>query len=60
MTINQALDKILTKYKNSDMASFPDISALKVSLIEQKMVWGGNYKLENPRKINEAIETGKY
>jgi len=59
MTINQALDRILSKYKNSDMDKYPDISTLKVSLIEQKMVWGGNYKLENPRKVSRIIETGK-
>jgi hypothetical protein len=59
MTINQALDKILSKYKNSDMETFPDIATLKVSLIEKKMVWGGNYKLENPKQINKTIETGK-
>lgn len=59
MTINQALDKILSKYKNSDMEKFPDVSLLKLSLIEQKMVWGGNYKLDNHRKISKIIETGK-
>jgi hypothetical protein len=59
MTINQALDKILSKYKNSDMEKFPDIATLKVSLIEKKMVWGGNYKLEHPKQINKTIETGK-
>ena len=59
MTINQALDKILTKYKNSELDKYPDIASLKFSLVELKIFWGGNHKLENPRKVSRIIETGK-
>ncbi len=59
MTINQALDKILTKYKIGDMDRFPVIASLKMYLTELKLVWGGNYKVENPKKISRIIETGK-
>lgn len=59
MTINQALDKILTKYKNSDMDKFPEVAALKLSLVEMKVFWGGNHQLDNPRKVSRIIEKGK-
>jgi len=60
MTINQALDRILTKYKNSELDKYPDIASLKFSLVEMKIFWGGNHKLDNPAQIKKAIETGKY
>lgn len=59
MTVNQALDKILSKYKLIDMDKFPDVANLKISLVEMKVFWGGNYKLDNPRKVSRIIETGK-
>lgn len=59
MTINQALDKILSKYTLDDMDKFPDVAILKISLVEMKVFWGGNHKLDNPRKVARIIETGK-
>lgn len=59
MTINQALDKILSKYTLDDMDKFPEVAALKLSLVEMKVFWGGNHKLENTRKVSRIIEKGK-
>jgi len=60
MTLNQALDKLLSKYGSDTKEEFPDIAKLKINLFEQKMVFGGNAMVENPEQIIKAIKTGKY
>jgi hypothetical protein len=59
MTVNQALDKLLTQYAGKDLKNFPDVFALKCNLIELKVNWGGNHKLENPTHVNRIIKNGK-
>lgn len=59
MTVNQALDKLLTQYAGKDLKNFPDVFNLKCNLIELKVNWGGNYKLENPTQVNRIIKNGK-
>jgi len=58
LTINQALDKILTKYKSKDMDKFPAVVALKQSLIEKKIHFGGNTFVENSKTVENVIEFG--
>lgn len=60
MTINQALDKLLTEYSGKDLKkNFPDVFALQCNLIELKVNWGGNSKLDNPSEVNRIIKNGK-
>lgn len=59
MTVNQALDKILSKYKLSEMDKYPVVQALKINLIEMKINFGGNSELENIEEVEKIITTGK-
>ena len=59
LTINQALDRILTKYKNDELAKYPAIISLKFSLIDLKIMWGGNTPVQNSKQVTKIIETGK-
>jgi len=58
MTVNQALDQILSKYKNADKDKFPDVHSLKCNLIEIKVNWGGNTPVENESYVKAVIKTG--
>lgn len=59
MTINQALDKLLTTYAGKDLSKFPDINTLRVNLIELKLLWGGNLPLDNSEQVKRTIKAGK-
>lgn len=59
MTINQALDQLLTKYAGQDLNQFPDLLSLKNNLVEMKGLWGGNAKLENESEVKQIIGKGK-
>lgn len=60
MTINQALDKLLTKYAGKDIKeNYPEVFSLKCNLIEMKVVWGGNTPLENEAEVKKIIDKGK-
>jgi hypothetical protein len=58
LTINQALDKILSEYKNMDMDKYPAIQALKISLIENKVHYGGNTFVDNVDTVECVIKFG--
>lgn len=53
LTINQALDLILTKYKSKDKPT--KVSELQEKLIFMKVEWGGNTQLENASEVFEII-----
>lgn len=57
-TINQALDAILSKYKSKDMDKFPAVEALKHTLVETKVHYGGNSFLEDADTVEKIIQHG--
>ena len=59
MTVNQALDKLLTKYSNDKAKSLPDVFALKLNLVDLKVFSGGNTLVENLEYVEHIIKTGK-
>ncbi len=56
MTINQSIDKILSKYK--DIEKFPDIKTLKDKLFKLKTKHGGNAIVDNCDVIAAIIKSG--
>lgn len=58
LTINQALDKILSSYQTKDMTKYPAIQNLKLNLTELKLTFGGNTQVENVDTVESVIRTG--
>ena len=58
MTISQTLDQIFVSYQKKDMDKFPDVTRLRVKLIEMKIQWGGNTNVENEDTVNNIIKYG--
>lgn len=58
MTINQALDLIFDSYKKKDVNQYPAIQTLKQHLIELKINWGGNTRVENESEVKNTIKYG--
>jgi hypothetical protein len=58
MTVNQALDQIYTSYQKKDMNQYPAIQLLKQNLIELKITFGGNTKVENELIVKNTIKYG--
>ncbi|MBP7845855.1 MAG: hypothetical protein KA007_00255 [Candidatus Pacebacteria bacterium] len=59
MTINQMMDKLLSKYENKDISNMPAIIKLKQKLIDLKVFWGGNTEIDNVKEVIEIIDSGK-
>jgi len=59
MTINQMMDKLLSKYENKDISNMPVIIKLKQKLIDLKVFWGGNTEIDNVKEVIEIIDSGK-
>jgi len=58
MTINQALEKIFVSYQNKNIEEHIDIQLLKFHLVELKMVWGGDAKVEDLKTVENTIKYG--
>lgn len=58
VTVNQGLDKLLSKYNSNEINSNQYLRKWKGVLSQWKMVFGGNYKLPDPDKVNKVIDTG--
>lgn len=58
MTINQALDKIFVSYQKKDLNKYPAVQKLVQSLVDLKVNWGGNAKVENVATVNNVIKHG--
>ena len=58
MTINQALDKIFVSYQKKDLSKYPAVQKLVQSLVDLKVNWGGNTKVENVATVNNVIKHG--
>jgi hypothetical protein len=58
MTINQALDQIFVSYQKKDLSKYPAIQLLKQHLIELKINYGGNTKVENETEVKNTIKHG--
>lgn len=55
MTINQALDKLLTKYHDSSKK--PDaVSIVQTQLIELKIQYGGNSILDDDKEVLRLLK----
>lgn len=55
MTINQALDKLLTKYH--DTSKKPEaVSIIQTQLIELKIQYGGNTILEDDKEVLRLLK----
>lgn len=59
VTVNQALDKLLTKYNSEQITKSNTLKKWKGVLSQWKMAFGGNYKLQDPDKVNHVIENGE-
>ena len=59
VTVNQGLDKLLSKYNSQELNSNQTLNTLRMFLCKLKMSCGGNSKLPDPDKVNKVIDTGK-
>lgn len=58
VTVNQGLDKLLSKYNSNELHTNQCLSKWRGILLRWKMTFGGNYKLPDPEKVNKVIDTG--
>jgi hypothetical protein len=58
-TVNQALDQLLSKYSSEQLQQNNTLRKWRGVLSQWKMWYGGNYKLQDPAKVNHVIETGQ-
>lgn len=56
MTINQTLDRIVTKYTNSEIQNYPELNKIKSKLFELKLKMGGNTEVKNSSQILSLIQ----
>jgi len=58
VTVNQIFDKLLSKYKSSEIKKYPDVLKLKTKLFKIKSELGGNTIINNNNDLLNLIDNG--